>query len=194
MFDTSGNIVRLPTITGASTFSGNLIAYAVNGTFFNGTDVTLTDTAQGSVNSGTSIAGSFSGSPSGTFSADSFSPLGGSVVPVSGTMNGKITGFSSTLLLTFAPDGSFAGGEFSGPGSTCNVQGTLEQEGTSNVFDVTYNSVSGSCIANTQTGIAFESKTDYFNVNGGADANYLYLILLTSTLPQVRPYVAIIYQ
>jgi hypothetical protein len=194
MFDTSGNIVQLPTITGANAFSGNLTAYAVNGTFFTGGTVILTNPAQGNVNSATSIAGSFAGSPSGTFSAASFSPLSGSVVPVSGTLNGKITGFATTVLLTLASDGSFTGGEFSGPGSTCNVQGTLTQEGTRNLFDVTYNTVSGNCLADTQTGIAFESKTDYFNVNGGADSVYLYVILLTSTLPQVRPYVIIIYQ
>ena len=32
--DTSGNIVKMPTLTGAATFSGNLTAYAVNGTTF----------------------------------------------------------------------------------------------------------------------------------------------------------------
>lgn len=194
MFDTSGNIVQFPTITGATAFSGNLTTYAVNGTFFSGGAVSVTDPAQGNVTSATSLAGSFTGTPSGTFSAVSFAPLSGSVVPLSGTLNGKITGFpATTLLLTFASDGSFTGGEFS-PGSTCNVQGTVTQEGTHNVFDVTFNTVSGNCSALTQTGIAFESSTDYFNVNGGADANYLYAILLTSTLPQVRPYVVILYQ
>ncbi|MBZ5681491.1 MAG: hypothetical protein LAO24_15430 [Acidobacteriia bacterium] len=194
VFDTSGNIVQLPTITGAKSFSGNLTAYAVNGTFFTGGAVSVTDTAQGNVSSATSITGAFTGSPSGTFSAAPFSPLSGSVVAISGAMNGKITGFVDTLQLTFSSNGSFTGADFAGPGSTCNVNGTLTQEGTNNVFDVTYNEGPGSCSPNTQTGIAFESKTDYFNVNGGADATYLYMILLTSTAAQVRPYVVIIYQ
>jgi hypothetical protein len=194
-FDTSGNIVQLPTITGAKSFSGNLTAYAVNGTFFTGGTVIVTDTAQGNVNSATSITGTFTGSPSGNFSVVPYSPLGGSVVAISGAMNGKITGFIDTLNLTFASNGSFTGVDSSDPQIPgCDVNGTLTQVGTSNVFDVTYNEGPGNCTPNTQTGIAFESKTDYFNVNGGADATYLYVILLTSTLTQVRPYVVIIYQ
>jgi len=193
-FDTSGNIVQLPSITGAKSFSGNLTAYAVNGTFFPGGTVIVTDTAQGNVNSATSISGTFTGSPSGSFSVAPFSPLGGSAVPLSGAFNGKIIGFADTLTFTFSLGGSFTGGDFAGPGSTCNLNGTLTQQGTNNVFDITYNSASGSCTPDTQTGIAFESKTDYFNVNGGASANYLHVILLTSTLTQVRPYVVVIYQ
>jgi hypothetical protein len=193
-FDASGNIVQFPTITGAKSFSGNLTAYAVNGTFFAGGAVVLTDTAQGTVNSAASITGAFTGSPSGDFTLASFSPLGGSVVPLSGTMQGKITGFADTLQLTFSSGGSFTGADFAGAGSTCNLIGTLTQQGMSNVFDVTYNSASGDCYLNSQTGIAFESNTDYFNVNGGADSTYLYMILLTSKLTQVRPSVVVIYQ
>lgn len=169
-FDTSGNIVQLPTITGAKSFSGNLTAYAVNGTFFSGGTVMVTDAAQGTVNSATSIAGTFTGSPSGSFTVAPFSPLSGSAVPLSGTVQGRITGFSDTLQLTFSPGGSFTGADFAGPGSTCNLIGMLTQQGTGNVYDVTYNSASGDCFLNGQTGIALESKTDYFNVNGGADS------------------------
>jgi hypothetical protein len=194
LFDTSGNIVQLPIITGATSFSGNLITYALNGSPFAGGTYIITETAQGNVSSATSITGTFTGSSAGSFSVSPFSPVSGSVVPVSGTMNGKITGFSDTLLLTFSSDGTFTGGDFAGPGSTCNVNGKLTQDGTNNVFDVTYNNASGSCFTDTQTGIAFESATDYFNVNGGADANYLYMVLLTSTLTQVRPYVIILYK
>jgi hypothetical protein len=194
-FDTSGNIVQLPMITGAKSFSGNLTAYAVNGTFFSNGTAVATDTAQGNVNSATSIAGTFTGNPSGTFSVAPYAALGGSAVAISGTMNGKITGFVDTLSLTFAPNGTFTGADFPNPQSPgCDVNGTLAQQGTSNVFDVTYNEGPGNCLSNTQTGIAFESTTDYFNVNGGADATYLYLILLTSQLTQVHPYVVIIYQ
>jgi hypothetical protein len=193
-FDASGNIVQLPTITGTKSFSGSLTAYAVNGTFFPGGAVMVTDSAQGTVNSATSITGAFTGSPSGDFAVTGFSPLSGSVVPPSGTMQGEITGFADTLELTFTSGGAFTGADFAGPGSTCNLIGTLTQEGTSNVFDVIYNSASGDCYLNSQTGVAFESTTDYFNVNGGADSSYLYMILLTSKLTQVRPSVMVIYQ
>jgi hypothetical protein len=195
-FDGSGNIVELPTVTGASAFSGNLTAYAVNPTFFPNGSAVVTDTTQGKVNSATSITGAFTGSgtASGTFSVAPDSPLSGSVVPVLGVMNGKIIGFSDTLRLTFSSNGSFTGGDFAGPGSTCNVNGTLTQEGTNNVFDITYAGVSGDCTPFTLTGIAFESKTDYFNVNGGVDATYLYAIMLTSTVANVRPSVIVLYQ
>jgi hypothetical protein len=190
--DTSGNIVVLPTVTGASSFSGNLTAYAVNPTFFsNGTPVE-TDTAQGKVNSATSVTGTFVSStvPSGTFFAGPYSALNGAPVAPSGTLHGNEIGFVNTLLLTFAPDGTFNGGDDLG----CNVSGTLAEEKSSNVFDVTLANVSGACATDTRTGIAFESKTDFFNVNGGADATYFYMMLLTSNLNNVRPGVIVIYQ
>ncbi|HWZ83920.1 MAG TPA: hypothetical protein VNW47_14915 [Terriglobales bacterium] len=190
--DTSGNIVVLPTITGASSFSGNLTAYAVNPTFFpNGTPVE-TDTAQGKVNSATSITGTFASSTtsSGTFSISPYSALSGAPVALSGTLHGNEIGFVNTLLLTFAPDGTFTGGDNFG----CNLSGTLAQEKSSNVFDVTFANVSGACSSDARTGIAFESKTDFFNVNGGADATYFYMMLLTSNLNNVRPGVIVIYQ
>jgi len=195
-FDASGNIVQLPTVTGASSFSGSLTAYAVNPTLFPNGSAVVTDTAHGTVNSATSINGSFTGNgtPSGTFSVVPYAPLSGSVVPVLGTLNGKIIGFVDTEQLTFSSNGIFTGADFGPGGSVCNVNGTLTQEGTHNVFDVTYSNTSGSCMPDTDTGIAFESTTDYFNVNGGKDAVYLYVIMLTSTLPQVRPSVYVIYQ
>jgi hypothetical protein len=190
--DTSGNIVVLPTITGANSFSGNLTAYAVNPTFFpNGTPVE-TDTAQGKVNSTTSITGTFvsSTTSSGTFFAGPYSPLNGAPVALAGTLHGNEIGFVNTLLLTFASDGTFTGGDNLG----CNVSGTLAQEKSSNVFDVSLANVSGACSIDTRTGIGFESKMDFFGVNGGADATYFYMMLLTSNLNNVRPGVIVIYQ
>lgn len=190
--DTSGNIVQMPTITGANSFSGNLTAYAVNGTFFSGGVTVLTDTAQGTVSSATSIAGSFTGSgtPSGTFS---MAPLSASAVSFLGVANGSPIGFVDTLQLTFSSGGSFTGADY-GPGSVCNVSGSIAQEGTNNVFNVTYSTVSGACIPQTETGVAFESKTDYFGLNGGANVTYLYMMMLTSTLTSVHPGVYVVYQ
>lgn len=196
LFYGPANIVQLPTVTGGSSFSGNLTAHAVNPTLFSNGSAVATETAQGSVNSATSIRGSFTGNgtPAGTFSAVPYAPLSASVVPVSGTLNGKIIGFADALQLTFSSNGRFTGGDFGPGGSVCNVNGTLTQEGTHNVFDVTYSNTSGSCMPDIDTGIAFESTTDYFNLNGAKDAVYLYGIMLTSTRPQVRPSVYVTYQ
>jgi hypothetical protein len=196
-FDSSGNIVNLPAITGATSFTGNLTAYAVNGTFFPDGSTVETAAAEGQVNSATSIAGTFTSNtnPSGSFSVVPYSPLSGSVVAVSGAMNGKIIGFVDTLNLTFSSDGSFTGVDYYDPQLPgCSVAGTLAQEKPNNVFDITFSYVSGNCLTATQTGIGFESKTDYFNVNGGAAGTYLYAIMLTSTLASVHPYVVVIHQ
>jgi hypothetical protein len=195
-FDSSGNIARMPTINGANTFSGNLTAYAVNPTFFPNGTIVVTDSAQGKVSSATSIAGTFTGNgtTSGSFTMAPYAPLGGPVVPVSGTLNGRIIGFVDTLQVTFLPDGSFTGTDFAGGGSNCNISGNVTQDGTNNVFNVTYNNASGACSPSTMTGLAFESKSDYFNVNGGVDASYLYVIMLTSTQASVRPSVYVIFQ
>jgi hypothetical protein len=189
--DFSGNVVTLPKVTGAKAFSGNLTAYAVNPNFFsNGTPVE-TDPALGNVNSATSITGTFTSStnPAGTFTAGPYFAIPGAPVALSGTMNGKELGFVNSLLLTFNSNGTFSGGDNFG----CGLGGTIAQEKSSDVFDVTFSNVSGACTTDTRTGIAFESKTDFYNVNGGADATYFYMILLTSQLPNVRPGVIVIY-
>jgi len=191
-FDTSGNIVQMPSITGTKTFSGNLNAYAVNGSFFSGGAVQLTDAAQGTVN-GVAITGTYTANPSGTFSLAPFSPFGGSPATLSGTLNGNDIGFSDTVSLTFS-NGNFTGVDDANPTTACAVNGTLRQQGTSNVFDITYNLGPGSCSAVALTGIAFESDQDYFNVNGGAVTTYLYLILVTSNSTQVRPGVVVVHQ
>src|SRR5579864_7116282 len=196
-FDTGGNIFQLPTITGASSFSGNLNAYAENASPFPGGVYSVTDSAQGTVTSATTIGGTFtaSGTP-GTFNLVPFSPLSGANVPLSGAYNAKFLGFSDVVNFNFASDGTFTGSDDPSiqiPG--CGFNGTLTQQGSSNVFDMTYSTMaSNSCIATNETGIGFQSKTDYFNVNNGADATYFYVMMLTSTWPSVRPYVIVIYQ
>ena len=190
-FDTSGNIVQMPAITGTKSFSGNLNAYAANGITFPGGAVQLTDAAQGTV-SGAAITGMYTSTPSGTFSLAPFSPITGSPAALSGTMNGNVIGFSDTVSLTFS-SGTFSGVDDANPTSACGVNGTFTQQGTSNVFDVTYNLGNGSCTPVALSGIAFESDKDYFNVNGGAVTTYLYLMLVTSNSAQVRPYVVVVH-
>lgn len=155
----------------------------------------VNDTAQGNVNSATSITGTLTGTPSGTFTVAPYSPLSGSPVTLSGAMKGNIKGFIDALSLTFSSNGSFTGTDSYDPQLPgCEVNGTLTQQGTSNIFDITYKLGPGDCSSVALTGIAFESNTDYFSFNGGAATTYLYAILLTSTSTQVRPYVVVVYQ
>ena len=195
-FDNSGNIFQLPAITGATSFSGNLNAYAVNGNPFSGGVYSITGTAQGTVSSPTVIGGNFTTSgSSGTFTVSPSSFVGGSVVPPSGAYNAKFLGFVDVVNFTFSSNGAFTGTDSPNiQASGCAFSGTLTQQGSSNVFDISYSTtVTNGCVADTETGIAFESSSDYFNVNNGADSTYLYAILLTSTVQSVRPYVVVIY-
>ena len=195
-FDNSGNIFQLPAINGATSFSGNLNAYAVNGNPFSGGVYDLSGTAQGTVSSAIVIAGHFTASgTSGTFTVDPYSPLSGSYAPLLGAYNAKLLGFVDVVNFTFASNGSFTGADApNSQASGCAFNGTLTQQGSSDVFDISYSTIaSNGCVANTLTGVAFESNRDYFNVNNGADSAYFYAIMLTSTV-QERPYVIVIYQ
>jgi hypothetical protein len=58
-----------------------------------------------------------------------------------------------------------------GNGGSCGLSGTLTQQGNLNVFDV---SITG-CPHNIN-GIGFESNTDYFQVSGGAQGTFLYVV------------------
>lgn len=177
----SGDTVELPLISGNCSFSGNMVAYSEPGT--NPKDPVVTDTAQGTINSSTSISGSFSGTtsgnPSGTFSVASFSPLSGSVTAISGAktgaVQGAINGQPLGLALTFTPSGtgnsmSFATTNLAG----CEASGTFTEPGTSNVFDVSITFMPTCPITGTFTGLGFESSSDYFNLNGGNADTYLY--------------------
>jgi len=71
-------------------------------------------------------------------------------------------------------------------GDTCDVTGTFTQEGSNNVFDVSMTFTGASCvITGTQTGLGFESTTDYFTMNGSAAVTYLYADLLATGSPVV---------
>jgi len=179
-----GDTAVLPTITGGSNcFSGSINSYA---TAFNGGG-SVTDTATGTIMSSTSITGSFQGSTaSGTFALTAASPLTGSVTALSGSgWLGEIEGASTPdiLLITLTPSGTGAGMTLQGAdgSATCTVSGTFTQEGgdasTLNVFDVSVTYTGSSCAASgTQTGLAFESSSDYFGMNGNAAGTYLYAV------------------
>jgi hypothetical protein len=190
-FDTSGDSVDMPTITGASCFSGSITAYGPPGLGGGA----ITDPAQGNVNSATSITGTFTGSggnPSGTISATSFSPET-SVTPLSGAMLGEIASEAVILNLTFTPGPSNSSMTFTGSnGFSCDVSGSFTQEvggnvASVNVFDISMTFSGTGCPTPTtsaMTGLGFESSSDYFNFNpGGAPGTYLYADMLDPAGP-----------
>jgi hypothetical protein len=175
-----GDTLLLPAITGTCSFSGA-------DTFF----ASLVDlggsaggTAQGNVNSATAISGTDTATGS-TISLTTFSPLSGSATALSGTKTGETGGGGDFLSLTFTPttgsNMSFTGTDIT---ANCTLTGTLTQQGTSNVFDLslTISGAGASCTPTiTVNGIAFESNTDYFNFNGGLPGTYLYADILSSS-------------
>jgi hypothetical protein len=184
----AGDTVELPVISGNCSFSGNMVAYAAPGTITNAP--IITDPALGTINSSTSISGSFTGmpttNPSGTFSLAPFSPLSGSVTAVSGaktgTVKGTIGGQAVVLSLTFTPTGtgndmSFTTANLAG----CEANGTFTEQSASNVFDVSITFVPTCPITGTFTGLGFESSSDYFGLNNGNADTYLYADILDSS-------------
>jgi len=172
---TPGDVLALPAITGTCSFSGTATAY---GTPASGGG-SASGTVQGTVSSDASISGTFSNG--NTFSLGSISPLSGSVTAFSGNNYiGEIEGWTgdNIWLLTFAPTGSNASMNFSGSNTLCDINGTFTQEGgnasTLNVFDVSITYTTGIGCPVSGSGIGFESSSDYFNINGGAQGTYLY--------------------
>jgi hypothetical protein len=182
-----GDTWELPTITGASSFSGMTSLYAEPGTQLPWGGTVQTISMQGTVNSTTSITGENS---NGSFTLSPYLPLTRSVTALTGAMVGEIEGGADIFRLTFATGGSGQSMNFSGSGGFCVVTGTFTQEGTSNVFDVSMIYESGGCPGTgTVTGLGFESNSDYFQMNGNAQGTYLYANILGSS-----PYVLEIFQ
>jgi hypothetical protein len=181
-FDNLGETLELPTITGASSFSGTATIYEPGG-------ASSTATVQGNVNSATSISGTLSGNGSGSFTAASYSAVT-SVTALSGAMTGE--SWSGALLeLTLSPSGSNASMSFTGSnGISCDVSGTFTQEGgnvaTLNVFDVSMTFSGTGCPTLTTTaitGLGLESSSDYLNFNSGSPGTYLYADMLDPAGP-----------
>lgn len=185
----TGDTVQLPKITGACSYSGNLIAYAEPGGPSSGS--MITDTAQGNVTSATAIKGTFTGSgsnPSGTFTLTPLTALTGSPSAISGpktlSVQGALNGQPVLLPLTsFSPTGTNASMSFTSTVvALCGATGTFTQVNTANVFDVSITlSGTGCGLTGTFTGIGFESSTDYFKMNASSPDTYLYADILDST-------------
>jgi hypothetical protein len=180
----TGDTLELPLISGNCSFSGNIVSYAEPGGPYSGSVVT--DAAQGTINSSTSISGSYSGNSSGTFTLTPLSPLTGSVTAVSGAKTGAVQGALNgqpvLLSLTFSPTGTGNGMNFTTTNlAGCEANGTFTEQGTNNVFDVSITFLPTCPITGTFTGIGFESNTDYFTLNNGNTDTYLYADILNGS-------------
>jgi len=181
-FDSSGDTLQLPALTGACSYTGSIIAYPEPNSGFS----TVTDSITGNVTSASAITGTFSGTSSGTISAATFLPLTGSVAPLSGPMIAELEGGTDILTVTMTPatgnNMTFTGSDTFG----CTVSGSFTQVASSNVFDVSYTYSGGdSCAASTSTGIGFESSSDYFGFDGDAATTYFYADILATSGPFV---------
>jgi hypothetical protein len=167
------NVIVMPSITGACSFSGNGTDYA-----FDGSSSSFSVT--GKVSSDTSISGTMQ---TNGYSVAPISPFNESVVILPSSMNGTIQGTAvDDLTLAFSSSGgssnsmTVSGSDSSG----CTVSGTLNQEGSSNVFDVSI-AISGSeCPLTSLNGLGFESDWDVFNMTGSTPGVYMYVISSSS--------------
>jgi len=180
----SGSVLVLPAITGQTcSFSGSSTVYAAP----LASGVILTGSVQGTIGSNSSISATGTiNNTSGNVTLSSFAPITGSVTAVTGAQDGNIQQGPGLGELTFTQSGSGASMSFASFGETpCPVIGTFTQEASTNVFDVsmTFSGTSQACPpAGTVTGLGFESPTDYFGFNQGAQGTYLYAASSTSAL------------
>jgi len=174
-YDATGVIYVLPKLSGSTTLSGTITAYAPLGfTFSDGNtqdNYVLTGTA-----SDTAISGSFDGNSNGvtgTFYLTPFVPYTLTPTIVSGFWNGFYVGSSAAAIaLTVQPSGTFVGTDANG----CALAGTLTQlQSGTNLFNVSVTSTGSSagCYGHL-TGLAFESNNDYSGVFGGTTGTYYY--------------------
>lgn len=185
-FDSIADIVTVSPITGACSFSSTLTA-STSVENPNGA-TTVSGTASGNVTSDTSLNGSESviGATNGTFTFSSYSPLGtGSVTAMSGIVGADVEGqVADLLILTLG--GTASSITYTGTdAANCTFNGTFSEQGTNNLYDVTFNVAGTGCTASNFTGVGFESDSDLLGVNGNASGTYLYATLTSSGTPFV---------
>lgn len=183
MFDGIADIISLPGLTGACSFSETLTAYSST-TNPNGV-TTATGTATGNVTSNTAITGSEVSSGSTTdFTFNAYSPIS-AVTAVTGTVGAVVQGQTvDSLILTLG--GTSSAITFSGTdASSCTINGTATQEGSNNVYDIVFDIAGNSCIATNLTGLGFESSSDLLGADGNAIGTYLYVIVTNYSAPFV---------
>jgi len=176
-----GDTWELPTITGASSFSGASTLYAAPGTQLPSGGTSQTLSSRGTVISDSSITLTNS---SGAFTLTSATPLTGAAKALSGVMTGVLNGETGPGPWQLAFAQASGGGQsmsFTTSGTaTCSVAGTFTQVGTSNVFDVSmmFSDFCGLPAGTSFRGLGFESDTDYFSYNAGQAGTYLYADVL----------------
>jgi len=181
-FDSFGDVVVLPTVTGSCSFTGTSTLYES----LPGGGETVAGPTTGNVTSDTSITGTAtSSSGTITLSAAPISPFSGAPTALTGSQYlGVIEGDPDANIfeLTFTPTGTGQGMTVSGTnvGDTCTVTGTLTQEGSNNVFDSVIAFSGSGCFFSSINGLALESNSDYFTADGGAAGTYLYAISSSS--------------
>lgn len=178
-----GDTWSLPTITGASSFSGASTLYAAPGTQLPSGGTSQALSAHGTVTSDSSISLTNS---NGTLTLTPVTPFTGTVKALSGAMTGWFNdgmqgGPYWPLAFTQTSNAGQSMGFSTSGLATCSVAGTFTQVGASNVFDVSM-TFSGVCLfaptGTTLTGLGFESDTDYFSYNAGQAGTYLYADVL----------------
>jgi len=180
-FDSFGDVVSFPSLTGACSFSGTATLYETEV----GGGASGTASIQGNVSSTTSISGTATTTTgSSPFTIAPFSPLSGSVGAISASMLASIEDDPDADIweITVTATGTGAGMTFTGPNTsdTCTISGTFTQEGTAsanlNVFSTSISFSGASCAyTGTTTGLGFESSSDDFGFSE-ASGTYLYSI------------------
>jgi len=191
-FDNAGDENIMTGITGACSFSDNLIldigliAYGVGGTSYS-------YPVQGNVQPGPVITGTIS-EPSGSQSFvytpyQPFTPtaLNSSMAVVDESSPIAChTTYCVQVQVVPSGTGNSADMTLSGTdGFNCYVSGTFTQEGSNaanlNVFDVSLTFTGTGCqVAGTITGLGFESPADYFNFSDNPSGTFLYAMSANS--------------
>lgn len=181
-FDSLADMIVVPGISGACSFSQTLTAYAST---VPGPPATGTGTAAGNVTSDSAIAGSVAiNGTTSSFSFASYTPEASLSVPSGNTLASVQGQIVDNLILTFS--GTTTSMTFTGTDAlNCTFNGTFTEEAVSNVYDVTF-AVSGTnCTAVSYTGSGFESSADLLGVGGGATGAYLYGMMTSTSTPFV---------
>jgi hypothetical protein len=184
-FDGAADVVTVSPLTGACSFSSTLTAYI---SVADGGPQTESGTATGNVTSATSLNGSESviGGTNGTFTFSSYSPLGtGSVTALSGSVTAEVEGEVATDFLNLTLAGTVGNISYTGTDGICTFSGAFSQEGTNDIYDVTFNVAgSGSGCSGNFTGVGFESDSDLLGFSS-ATGTYLYAVITSNGAPFV---------
>jgi hypothetical protein len=171
-YDQAGVVYVLPTFTGGTTLSGNLLAVAPAGVTLSDGQSTELFTVTATV-SATSITGSFTGNgETGTFTLTPLAAFGGNPSIVAGNWQGFYIGSGSTAAVDVEVQsgGTIAGSDSDG----CHLTGNISAP-TDDVFPVVVTSSGNGCPGTLLVGLAFESNRDLGDLFGGTVGTYYYV-------------------